>query len=98
MGNVVGLAKGNMPPVLDEIKLETKMLDKIAGDITNVKLSKGEHLILTVGTSVTIGEITHTKPLTVKLKKPVCAQNGWTAAISKKVNNRWRLVGYGKIL
>ncbi len=98
VGNVVGVKGREMPPVIEEIKLDAKLLDRVVGATKAEPIRVGEPLILTVGTAVTIGAVTKTKPLTVKLKKPVCAYPGWTAAISRKVGSRWRLVGYGKVL
>ncbi len=98
VGNVVGVKGKNMPPVLDEVKLDAKFLDRVVGTTKIEPIRQGEPLILTVGTAVTIGAVTKTKPLTVRLKKPVCADKRWTVAISRKVGNRWRLVGYGKII
>jgi translation initiation factor 2 gamma subunit (eIF-2gamma) len=31
------------------------------------------------------------------LVRPVCAEEGARAAISRKIANRWRLIGYGII-
>ena len=35
--------------------------------------------------------------VTIQLLRPVCAENGARAAISRKIANRWRLIGYGII-
>ncbi len=98
VGNIVGVKGKEMPPVHEEIKLEAKLLERVVGMTKQEPIQQGEPLILTVGTNVTIGQVTKTKPLTIRLRKPVCAYPGWTAAISRKIGNRWRLVGYGKIL
>ncbi len=98
VGNVVGAEGKSIPPVHHRIKLDAKLLKRVVGEDTNRPISKGEQLILTVGTSVTIGTVEKTSPLELGLKKPVCAYPGWIAAISRRVGNRWRLVGYGKIL
>ncbi len=98
VGNVVGLKGGEMPPILTEVKLDAKTLERVVGATKIEPIKLGEPIILTVGTAVTIGQVTKVKPLTVALKKPVCAYPGWIAAISRKVGNRWRLVGYGTIL
>ncbi len=97
IGNILGKVD-KLPPILNEVKLEFKLFKRIVGTDKIESFKKGEVIVLTVGTAVTIGKITKLKPLVVELKRPICGDKGWIAAISKKIGGRWRLVGYGKIL
>ena len=59
----------------------------------------GETLLLDVGTAITVGTVTSVKGenATLKLARPVCAEEGGRAAVSRKIAGRWRLIGYGII-
>ncbi|MCW4034804.1 MAG: translation initiation factor IF-2 subunit gamma [Candidatus Bathyarchaeota archaeon] len=100
-GNLVG-KPDMLPPTRDEIVLETTLLKRAIGTKELVQVDniiKGERLILDVGTTITVGTVISTKKhlVTLKLVRPVCAEEGARAAISRKIANRWRLIGYGLI-
>ena len=63
------------------------------------KVKVGESLLLDVGTAITVGAVTSLKGenATLKLARPVCAEKGGRAAVSRKIAGRWRLIGYGII-
>ena len=50
-----------------------------------------------VGTATTVGLVTSARgnQSEVTLKIPVCAEEGQRVAISRKIANKWRLIGYG---
>ena len=101
LGNVIG-KPGSLPPVWNEISLETTLLDRVVGtkNIQSVdELKTREPLVLTVGTRTTVGV-----PITVKdnivninLTIPVCAPVGQRIALSRRVDGKWHLIGYGII-
>jgi len=64
-------------------------------EIENVR--PGETLLLDVGTSITVGSVVSMKGenATLKLNRPISAEEGSRAAISRKIAGRWRLIGYG---
>ena len=100
-GNVVG-AVGTLPPTRETIELETHLFERAVGtkELTEVeKIKMNELLLLDVGTTVTSGKVVGVKGETVSvaLTKPVCAEDGARAAISRKIAGRWRLIGYGII-
>lgn len=100
-GNVVG-HPGQMPAVMDKIKVSVKLLDKIVGteDQERVKPLAQEPLLLNLGPMVTSGMVTKLKgsEAEISLKMPVCADPGDKLAISRRVGSRWRLIGMGTIL
>jgi len=96
VGNIAG-APGTLPPVRDKLELKVEMMERAVGMETVDPLKEKETLVLNIGTATTIGVATKLKPVTLALKRPVCAAEGSKVAISRRVGNRWRLIGYGKI-
>jgi len=101
LGNVIG-KPGTLPPVWDKFSVETKLLDRVVGtkNIQDMgELKTKEPLMITVGTRTTVGI-----PITVKenivdinLTIPVCAPVGQRIALSRRVDGKWHLIGYGII-
>jgi translation initiation factor 2 subunit 3 len=100
-GNLVG-KPDLLPPTKYELVLDTKLLKRAIGTKELVQVNqiiKGERLLLDVGTAITVGKVDTAKKdvITLQLARPVCAEKGARAAISRKIANRWRLIGYGII-
>ena len=100
-GNLVG-KPDLLPPTRTELVLGTTLLKRAIGtkELVQVKqIIKGERLLLDVGTAITVGKVESAKKgvVTLQLVRPVCAEEGARAAISRKIANRWRLIGYGII-
>jgi translation initiation factor 2 subunit 3 len=87
---------GTLPPVLDSMMLDVRLIER-HGEEKIDPLRQDEVLVVNVGTATTIGFVTKLKPATLRLKRPVCGDKGWKAALSRRVGNRWRLIGYGII-
>jgi translation initiation factor 2 subunit 3 len=100
-GNIVG-KKEMLPPVLNELNLETHILERAVGtkELAKVEnISRDETLLLHVGASISVGKVVSIKNdvTTLKLTRPVCALPGSRVALSRKITGRWRLIGYGMI-
>ena len=100
-GNLMG-KPDLLPPTRSEITLRTTLLQRAIGTKELVQVDniiKGERLLLDVGTTITVGTVLTSKKdeATLKLSRPICAENGARAAISRKIAGRWRLIGYGII-
>lgn len=96
-GNVIGL-KDKLPEVYGSLIAEVHLFEKLVGKDEKIKsLEKNESLMLSVGSSVTIGILTDLKKKEFKLKIPVCAEIGQRMAISRRFETRWHLIGYGVI-
>jgi translation initiation factor 2 subunit 3 len=100
-GKIVG-RPGQLPPVLEMIDLSMCLLKRAVGTIDekNVEpLKTNEPLMLTVGTATTVGIISELRPdwIRVKLKLPVCADQGQRIAVSRRIEGKWHLIGYGEI-
>ncbi len=100
-GSVAG-KPGTLPPIMHEFTMKTQLLERVVGtkDERAVDPIKStEPLMINIGTSTTIGVVTSArkKEVEVKLKLPVCAEEGQRVALSRRVGARWRLIGYGII-
>ncbi len=100
-GSLVGL-KGKLPPTWNTLTLEPHLLQRVVGakeELTVNPIMKLEPLMLNVNSAATVGivdEVSKNK-LHCALKLPVCAEVGSKIAISRRVENRFRLIGYGII-
>jgi translation initiation factor 2 subunit 3 len=99
IGKVVGKSD-SLPDVLHEITMEVKLLDRVVGAASEVKvdtLNSNEPLMLSVGTSTTVGTVTSAREnmAVVRLKIPICSEPGQGVAISRRISGRWRLIGHG---
>ena len=63
-------------------------------------LKVGEHLQLNIGSTITGGIIKSVEKSNAffELIKPTCCDLNERIAISRKINNHWRLIGHGIIL
>jgi len=100
-GKVIGRS-GELPPTLEKFGLTINLLKRVVGTIEekNVDpIKTNEPLMLTIGTATTVGIVTeeHDNKIIVKLKLPVCAEEGQRIAISRRIDGRWHLIGYGEI-
>jgi translation initiation factor 2 subunit 3 len=100
-GKVVGRV-GELPPIWSQFSLTVKLLKRAVGTIEEKaveKIKTNEPLMLTIGTATTVGLVTeaHHDIVSVKLKLPVCADEGQRIAISRRIDARWHLIGYGEI-
>jgi translation initiation factor 2 subunit 3 len=100
-GSIVGL-KGKLPPTWYTITLEPHLLQRVVGAKEEVVVNpivKLEPLMLNVNSAATVGIVSEVAKNKVKcaLKLPICAEIGSKIAISRRVENRFRLIGYGII-
>ena len=98
-GSVVGL-KGKLPPVWEKIRLEAHLLERVVGVKKEQKVSqivRGETLMLNVNSTATVGIVQYVKKgvTEILLKLPVCAEVGARITISRIIENRFRLIGFG---
>ncbi len=101
IGNLAG-KPDTLPPTLSELTLDTHLFERVVGTKELVEADKvraGEQLLLDVGTSITVGSVVSMREntVTLRLRRPVCAEIGSRAALSRKIAGRWRLIGYGII-
>lgn len=106
VGQVLGL-KGALPDVFSEIEISYYLLRRLLGVKTNdggkqakvQKLTKGEILMVNIGSTATGGKVQAVKGDLAKiaLTQPVCTEEGEKIALSRRVDKHWRLIGWGQI-
>ena len=101
VGNVVGKV-GKMPKTHDKLMVKPILMQRVVGmdkdkEVENLKLN--EPMMLVVGTAPTVGVITrlHGDEIELTLKRPVVAETGQRIAIGRRVENKWRLIGYAEV-
>jgi translation initiation factor 2 subunit 3 len=97
VGSVVGLP-GQLPPVHETLTMDVELFETAVGTPELVKVEKvrsGEPLRLNVGTAVSLGVVSSSRDgrVDISLKRPVCAASGSRAALSRRIADRWRLIG-----
>jgi len=100
IGHLVG-ETGTLPDVLNEVELNVNLLDRVIGSEVQMKvqpLKHGEKLLLVVGTEKTGGTVTKIlkNSVIIKLTPPICPPENFIYAISRIINRRYRLIGYGE--
>jgi translation initiation factor 2 subunit 3 len=97
-GNVLG-KKGTLPEPSRTIECKITTIERELID-EDVQIKSTEPLMLSMGTTVTVGMIEKQKGdnYTLNLKLPVVVEKGDKFAVSKRIDMKWRLVGYGELL
>jgi translation initiation factor 2 subunit 3 len=99
IGSVIG-KPDTLPGTVDEITIDINLFDTAVGTQDMVKvdpIKTKENLRLNIGTAVTTGSVTNSKNqrIEIKIKKPVCLMSKSKVAISRRIADRWRLIGAG---
>ena len=99
VGSVIG-KPGTLPETLEHITLDVDLLETAVGSAELVKVEKvklAESVRLNLGTASTLATTTSVREDVVELdlKKPVAIEMGMRAAISRRIAERWRLIGSG---
>ncbi|KAG0054206.1 hypothetical protein BGZ83_011727 [Gryganskiella cystojenkinii] len=104
VGQVLGA--GRLPDVYSEIEINYFLLRRLLGVFTNTekqakvtKLTKNEVLMFNIGSTSTGGRLLQVKDdiAKVALTGLACTEVGANVALSRRVANHWRLIGWGKI-
>lgn len=98
-GSLIGVP-GKLPPIHYQVALETHLLERAVGTKEELEvkpLAKNEILMMNVNSTATVGVVVDPskKNTTCVLKKPVCAYPGERITISRRIGDRFRLIGYG---
>ncbi len=101
VGHVVGYSD-SLPPSWDTLEFESHLMERVVGSesqstVQNIEMN--ENLMLSVGTAKTVGKVVMSAKgnIAVNLRLPVCAETGIRIAISRQIDRRWRLIGWGTI-
>jgi len=101
VGSVVGKV-GELPPVLEKLTAEISLFERAVGTeelVTVDKIRTNEPLVLNIGTAVTSGVVTSAREdiIDITLRKPVCPIPGFKIAVSRRIGDSWRLIGFGTL-
>ena len=99
VGSVIG-KPGTLPPTWQHMTLDVALFDTAVGAAELVKVDKvrpGESLRLNMGTASAPAVVTSAREdvIEVDLKKPIAIEEGMRAAVSRRIAERWRLIGSG---
>ena len=100
IGSVVG-APGSLPENTSSIIMDVNLFDLAVGD-TDMKIEPicaGEMLRLSVGTAPALCQVKSSKGtrVSVEFRRSVCLSGGRSVAISRRMADRWRLIGAGTV-
>ncbi len=100
-GNIAGVP-GTLPPVWENLRIETHIFESVVGadrDLKVESIKTKEPLMLNAGAATTAGVVTSAQSDAIEmiLKLPICLEEGGRVAISRRIEDRWRLIGYGVI-
>lgn len=106
VGHILG-AVGTLPDIYTEIEVSYYLLRRLLGVRTEAnkkaakvqKLSKGEVLMVNIGSLSTGGRVIAVKGEAAKiaLTDPICTEVGEKIALSRRIEKHWRLIGWGSI-
>ncbi|MFZ3077313.1 MAG: translation initiation factor IF-2 subunit gamma [Candidatus Aenigmatarchaeota archaeon] len=93
-GSTISAAGAAGVEVRNDLNLKTAFFDK-----AEKKIAVGESFVIVCGVARTVGVVSSVgKTVSVKLKLPVCASAGERVALSRQIQNRWKLVGHGTVV
>ncbi|MDX1441175.1 MAG: translation initiation factor IF-2 subunit gamma [Nitrosopumilaceae archaeon] len=101
IGSVIG-KPGTLPENSTQIKLEINLFDSAVGITEDTKvlpIQKDELLRLNIGTAPILGKVSKIKgkDVEIELRRPACIFEKGNVAISRRISDRWRLIGAGII-
>lgn len=98
--NLVGQILGNdLPEVYIELKVKFQLIREFMGKGKKT-FTKGEKILVSIHSSeieAKVMKVMKGKSIIIELTQPVCVEINEKLSISKSVNNRWRLSGFGVI-
>ena len=99
IGSVIG-KPDTLPENFTQLKLDVNLFDSAVGITEDVKvqpIQSGELLRLNIGTAPVLGKVTKikSKNVEIELRRPACIFEGGNVAISRRIAERWRLIGAG---
>ncbi|MCA9487756.1 MAG: translation initiation factor IF-2 subunit gamma [Nanoarchaeota archaeon] len=99
----VASTKGTLPETTNKMKIKAEFFKEIYGQEghKNVEAPKTkEMLMLSVNTTITVGIIENIKENEIEfsLTIPIVALKGDNVGIARRIENHWRLIGFGEIL
>jgi translation initiation factor 2 subunit 3 len=101
IGSVIG-KPGTLPENISKTKIQVSLFDSAVGSTDETRVTPirtGESLRLNIGTAPVLSKVINAKndQIQVEFRRPVCAFKDSNVAISRRMADRWRLIGAGLI-
>lgn len=101
IGSVIG-RPGTLPGNSYDVDMDVSLFDSAVGAASDVKVTPivpGELLRLNIGTAPVLGKVSRVKKKRVRLelRRPACMFENGNVAISRRISDRWRLIGAGAV-
>lgn len=101
-GCVVGI-ENQLPDVSNKIKLKTQLFKEIIGAVKKTEIGPlhiNEQLLLSINTTITLGEATSIKneEVELNLRIPLVLIKSSKVGIARNILGHWRLIGWGEII
>ncbi|MFA4960352.1 MAG: translation initiation factor IF-2 subunit gamma [Candidatus Pacearchaeota archaeon] len=101
-GSVASIV-GDLPEITEKISIKYSLFEKVFGSGANETVADfkpNELLMLSLNTSITVGQVVKTKDKVAELtlKIPVVPLKGDSIGIARNLNGHWRLIGFGEII
>ncbi|QDI88846.1 translation initiation factor IF-2 subunit gamma [Candidatus Nitrosopumilus sp. SW] len=99
IGSVIG-KPGTLPENSTQLKLDVTLFDSAVGTTEDIKvqpIQPGELLRVNIGTAPLLGKVSKVKSknVEIELRRPACIFEGGNVALSRRIDERWRLIGAG---
>ncbi|MGQ0377052.1 MAG: translation initiation factor IF-2 subunit gamma [Nitrososphaerota archaeon] len=99
IGSIIG-KPDTLPENSQSTKIEVNLFDSAVGDADETKvlpIQVGESLRLNIGTAPVLSKVEKVKSgiIEVQFRRPVCLFEKNNVAISRRIADRWRLIGAG---
>ncbi|MEE2605727.1 MAG: translation initiation factor IF-2 subunit gamma, partial [Thermoproteota archaeon] len=99
LGSIVG-KPDSLPDNSNNAKVEVSLFDSAVGSANEEKITPiktGENLRVNIGTAPILGKVTNVKSDNIELsfRRPVCLFEKSNIALSRRISDRWRLIGAG---
>jgi translation initiation factor 2 subunit 3 len=102
LGSVIG-KPGTLPENSTVSKLEINLFDTAVGtqgDTKVMPVQVGELLRVNIGTAPVPAKVNKAKAddIEIEFRRPVCLFTGGNVALSRRISERWRLIGAGVVV
>ena len=92
-----------LPEITENIKIKYTLFEEVFGTGKHETVDKpkpNEILMLSLNTSITVGQVskTYENAVDLTLKIPVVPLKGESIGIARNLNGHWRLIGFGEII
>ncbi len=105
LSGCVASKSGELPEIVNKIKIKFKLFDKVFGTKESSKieyLKPSELIMLSVNTAITVGMIKtinqKSNEAEINLRIPIVPIKSDNIGLARNINNHWRLIGFGELV